>query len=159
MALAQGGQPPRHALDLDGLPGNDVLRQLPSRRVAAMLQYQAGHLDRAGVVRNHHRQKVDVGVAAVAWCMHVLHHAGHSCVHVALEARECGWGARCRHGCVVVVVRHRCVRRHPGVRDHGHAKGARDQQARRKRHQRGTRQGDAQVHRLHAVCPFAPTRT
>ena len=61
-----------------------------------MNQHQPRHIDRAFVVRNHHRQKIGVGLAAVAGAVHVLHHAGHAGVHVGLEAACLRFTAR-RH--------------------------------------------------------------
>ena len=51
-----------------------------------MLQHQPGHVHGTGMVGNHHGQKICVYVATGRGGVHVLHHARHAGVHVALKA-------------------------------------------------------------------------
>ena len=58
-----------HGRNLNRLTGDDVLGELPHHRVTPVNQHEARHVDRAFVVRNHHRQKIQVGLARVSRAM------------------------------------------------------------------------------------------
>ena len=51
-----------------------------------MNQHQPRHINRVFVVRNHHRQKIGVGLTGVVGAVHGLLHAGHAGVNVGLKA-------------------------------------------------------------------------
>ena len=66
----------QHGSNLHRLARNDLFGNFPHHRVAAMNQHQPRHVHHAFVMRNHHRQKIEVGLASSARAVHVLHHAG-----------------------------------------------------------------------------------
>ena len=83
---AQHRRPPAHGGNLHRGAGTNLFGNSPHHRVGAMNKHQPRHVHRVFVMRNHHRQKVGVRLAGVAGAVHVLHHAGHTGVHVGLEA-------------------------------------------------------------------------
>src|SRR5262249_59796619 len=64
--------------------------------VGAVTEQGARHVHRAGVVRDHHREEIDIGVAGGGRRVHGGHHARHGVVHFAGEAHAVCWRAPTR---------------------------------------------------------------
>jgi hypothetical protein len=70
-----------HDPDLRGLRDDYFLREPAQHRVLAVEQLGLGHVDRALVMRNHHRGEVVVGIAVHRRATHAHLHDVHRVIH------------------------------------------------------------------------------
>jgi len=71
-----------HQLDLLLLFDDDALSKTPQNWIAAVDQFELGHVDRALVMRNHHRCKVAIRIARRLCGHHAGVHALHGLHHL-----------------------------------------------------------------------------
>jgi len=71
-----------HQLDLLLLFDDDALSKTPQNWIAAVDQFELGHVDRALVMRNHHRGEIAIGIARRLCGHHAGVHALHGLHHL-----------------------------------------------------------------------------
>jgi hypothetical protein len=111
-----------HCANLVLLGDDDFLSQAANRFIVARSQHGARHVDRALVVRNHHRDEVAVDITGRGH-MHRRHHALHGFIVLREESTRFRGKARCRSGFYAFVMmcvlrrRRRHCRSHHGDRE------------------------------------------
>lgn len=92
-----------HALDLRSLCRDDHFGDLSNLRITSVAKDKTRHFDRSGMVRDHHREKIDVSPSRSVHAVHIAHHAIHGLIHVDREWRDRRWRMSARQ-CVRRVV-------------------------------------------------------